>query len=93
MKHKNFGEKSSNSTDSSKKRKSSTPQFAVCVSNNDYPSSLEIRKIYRVLPDTEAAERGLMRVVDESGADYLYPESYFVQISLPHSVERALSAV
>jgi hypothetical protein len=49
------------------------PQFAVCVNNTEYPASLERHKIYRVLPDEEAARDGDIRVIDESGEDYLYP--------------------
>ena len=61
-------------------------QFVVCINNEGYPASLELRKIYRVLPDEKASEHGLMRVVDESGEDYLYPERYFVPIELPQSL-------
>ena len=68
-------------------------RFAVCISNRDYPASLEPRKIYRVLPDAQAAGRGLMRVIDESGSDYLYPGDYFLPISLPQAVQRALNTV
>ena len=62
-------------------------QFAVCVKNEDYPASLEVRKIYEVLPDAKAAKHQLVRIVDESGEDYLYPEEYFVAIDLPQAVE------
>ena len=56
-----------------KTRKTSTPQFAICVDSSEYPASLELHKIYRVLPDEEAAKDGDLRVIDESGEDYLYP--------------------
>ena len=62
------------------------PQFAVCIDNEDYPASLELRKIYRVLPDKKGAKHGLIRVVDESGEDYLYPERFFVPIKLPQAL-------
>jgi len=65
-------------------------KFAVCINNVDYPASLELHKIYRVLPDGDAAVDGDIRVVDESGEDYLYPTEYFVFVDLPRSVERSL---
>ena len=65
-------------------------KFAVCISNADYPASLELHKIYRVLPDEDAASEGDIRVVDESGEDYLYPAKYFVFVDLPRSVEKSL---
>jgi hypothetical protein len=66
------------------------PIFVVCVRNDDYSVSLEIRKIYEVLPDTSARAHDLLRVIDESGEDYLYPRSYFVSIELPQTVRDAL---
>lgn len=60
-----------------------TPTYALCIKNRGYASSLETRKIYQVLPDPEARERGLLRVIDESGEDYLYPATFFVAIELP----------
>ncbi len=62
-------------------------QFAVCVKNEDYPVALEIRKIYEILPDEKAAKHGLVRVIDESGEDYLYPKDFFVPIELPEAAE------
>ncbi len=67
-------------------------RFVICIHNEDYKASLELRKIYQVLPDATAAEHGYLRVVDESGEDYLYPEHYFVPIDLPQDVEEALLA-
>jgi hypothetical protein len=67
-------------------------QFAVCVQNEDYPASLERWKVYRVLPDEKAARHKLIRVIDESGEDYLYPESYFVLIKLPPVAAEAFLA-
>ncbi len=65
-------------------------RLAICIRNDDYPASLEVRKIYQVLPDAKGAEHGLIRVIDESGEDYLYPEDYFVVVELPPSVRAAL---
>jgi hypothetical protein len=65
-------------------------RFAVCVNNADYPASLELHKIYRVLPDGDVKVEGDLRVVDESGEDYLYPADYFVLLELPQSVEKSL---
>ncbi len=52
--------------------------LVICISNDEYPASLEVRKIYEVVPDSEAAHHQLVRVVDESGENYLYPAAYFV---------------
>lgn len=73
-----------------KTRKTSNPRFAICINNSEYPASLERHKIYRVLPDADAAEDGDLRVIDESGEDYLYPADYFVVIEVPQEIARAL---
>ena len=73
-----------------KKAEEIVVRFAVCVDNAGYPASLELHKIYRVLPDDEAAQDGDVRVVDESGEDYLYPAEYFVAIEVPRRVEESL---
>lgn len=65
-------------------------QFVVCVSNAGYPASLECGKIYRVLRDDEAASEGDLRIVDESGEDYLYPSRHFIRIHLPKKAEHQL---
>lgn len=65
-------------------------QLVICVRNDDYPASLEVRKVYRVLPDTTAAQHDFMRVIDESGEDYLYPADYFIRVELPQSVVEAV---
>ena len=57
-------------------------QFAICIRNDNYPASLEVRKIYQVLPD-KTVEPEFIRVIDESGEDYLYPASFFESVSLP----------
>jgi hypothetical protein len=72
------------------KGKNSTPQFAICVNNTEYPASLELHKVYRVLPDEGAEQDGDLRVIDESGEDYLYPSDYFILVELPRDVQRAL---
>ncbi len=68
-------------------------QFVVCISNKDYPASLEVRKIYQVVLDSHAGQHQMIRVVDESGDDYLYPLNYFIPIELPKAVEEAFSLV
>ena len=67
-------------------------QFVVCVRNDDHRASLEPRKIYRVVADPRALEHGLVRIVDESGEDYLYPAAYFVPIVLSRELTEALAA-
>lgn len=73
-----------------KRDKGNMAQFVVCINNSEYPASLELHKIYRMLPDEEAALEGDVRVIDESGEDYLYPAEWFVPIELPREVERSL---
>ena len=65
-------------------------KFVVCIKNESYPASLELYKIYRVLPDADAIENGDIRVIDESGEDYLYPSDYFIPIEVPHDLEQAI---
>ena len=65
-------------------------QFVVCLKDEGYEASLERRKIYQLLDDKDAAKEGLVRVIDESGEDYLYPQDYFARIDLPDVVARAL---
>lgn len=65
-------------------------RFAVCIQNTDYEVSLELRKLYRILSDGEAQKTGLLRVVDESGEDYLYPESYFIALDVPEALKDVL---
>ncbi len=62
--------------------------FALCIENKEC-EDLEKRKIYKVLPDDKAAKEGYMRIVDESGEDYLYPESYFIPIDLSREAQQA----
>ena len=74
-----------------KTRRNSPPRFAICVNNSEYPASLELHKVYRVLPDPEAAKDGELRVIDESGEDYLFPEQYFLLIGLSQGTVRTLN--
>jgi len=67
-------------------------QFAVCVDNKEYEASLIPRKIYEIIPDERAAQDDFVRIIDESGEDYLYHVSHFVFIELPEEVERVLAA-
>jgi hypothetical protein len=66
-------------------------RFVVCVNNADYPVSLEKRKLYQVLSDPQARRHNLLRVVDESGEDYLYPADWFVPIAITRMVAKALA--
>ncbi len=65
-------------------------RFAVCIDNREYPVSLELHKIYRVLPDEDAAVDGDLRIIDESGEDYLFPARNFLRIQLPEDAEHTL---
>lgn len=65
-------------------------RFAVCIRNDGYEVSLELRKLYEILDDAEARELGQVRVIDESGEDYLYPDDYFALVQLPAATEKAV---
>jgi len=69
-----------------------TKQLVVCVSNDGYRASLERRKIYVAVRDADAEKHGLMRIVDESGDDYLYPKTFFRALALPQAVRKAVLA-
>jgi hypothetical protein len=73
-----------------KQEENSALKFVVCINNDNYAASLEIHKIYRVLPDDDAASDGDLRVIDESGEDYLYSADRFVSISVPDAVQKSL---
>lgn len=75
-----------------KSSKRTKARFAICVNNDEYPASLELHKVYRVLPDKEAERDGDLRVVDESGEDYLYSAESFVLVELPPKMAQTLSA-
>jgi len=66
--------------------------FAICINNSKYPASLELHKLYRTLPDNDASADGDVRIMDESGEDYLYPADYFVLIDLPQNIASIISA-
>ena len=68
-----------------------THRYGVCVNNRGNSAAPELRKIYRLLEDPAAEARGLVRVIDESGEDYLYPERFFVAIEVPPAAARAFS--
>ena len=67
--------------------------FALCIDNTDYEASLIRGKVYRILPDPRAAKDELVRIVDESGEDYLYHRSYFVFVDFPKAVKKRLLAM
>lgn len=69
-----------------------SPRFAVCINNTDYPASLERHKIYQVIPDATSEADGDIRIIDESGEDYLYPANYFVVIDVPQMLKDSLLA-
>jgi len=72
--------------------KTSVKKFVVCLKNTSYEVSLETRKIYQLLPDSDAAKHKQLRVIDESGEDYLYPATYFSPIDLPQPIRKAVLA-
>lgn len=65
-------------------------QFVICIKNDNYQASLEIRKLYQVVPDPDAEKLEQIRIIDESGEDYLYPQDYFVSVTLPDATEQAI---
>jgi hypothetical protein len=67
-------------------------QLVICVKNEGYPASLEKRKIYVALRDPVAEKHGQLRIIDESGEDYIYPKTYFLTVALPQSIKRAVLA-
>ena len=73
-----------------KKQEAQPTQFAICLDNEGYQASLEVGKLYRVIPDEEAQGHGYLRVVDESGEDYAFTAGRFHLITLPQPVEQAL---
>ncbi len=68
-------------------------EYRLCIDNKKYPSSLDFGKIYRVLADEKAARHNMLRVIDESGEDYLYPANFFVPIKLPQIAQDAFMAL
>ena len=72
--------------------KPKTKRLVVCIDNDGYEASLERRKIYVALPDAGAENHGLVRIIDESGDDYLYPGTLFRSVELPQAIKRAILA-
>jgi hypothetical protein len=68
-----------------------TDRYALCVENRGHAAALEIRKIYRLIEDAAARVRGLVRIIDESGEDYLYPARFFVPIEVPREAAKAFA--
>ena len=66
-------------------------EYVICVENKDYEASLELRKIYRRVFEKSPKQSGLIRVIDKSGEDYLYPEDFFVPVSVPKKAEQIFS--
>lgn len=66
-------------------------KFVICIKNENYSASLELRKIYQVVDDEQAVKHYHLRVIDESGEDYLYPADYFVPIEVPQAAEKVFS--
>jgi hypothetical protein len=64
--------------------------FVICINNAEFSAALELRKIYQVIPDDSAAMHGLLRVIDESGEDYLYPTTYFIPVNFPPNIQDAI---
>ena len=85
--------KKSNSKRHSASRGKTARSFAVCVRNDGYEASLVLRKLYPALPDPFGEEHGFIRIVDESGEDYLYPAKYFVRLDLPVGVAEKLRKI
>ena len=73
--------------------KQRTKPFALCIDNTDYQASLILGKVYRIIPDSKAAKDDLIRIVDESGEDYLYHKSRFVFVDFPPAVKKKLLAL
>ena len=73
--------------------KTQTKPFALCIDNTEYQASLIPGKVYRILPDPRAAKDDLVRIVDESGEDYLYHKDFFVFVDFPSSVKKRILAL
>ena len=73
-------------------RRKSNKLYALCIDNGGYPESLDVRKVYPVLPDKRAAANNYIRVIDETGEDYLYPAKYFVFVEVPQQAAETMLA-
>ena len=78
---------------SPRKQPRAVPKYAICVKNDNYTASLELRKLYQIVPDKNSNVRGLIRLIDESGESYLYPAEYFLPIKLSPAILKALQLV
>jgi len=74
------------------KRRRPNLRYLLCVKNEGYPASLLVRRLYEERPDANAEEHGLVRIIDESGEDYLYPRRFFVALEIPKPIARAIAA-
>src|SRR5215475_3351336 len=72
------------------RKRSTKERFVICIDNSDYPASLELHKVYTVVPDERAAQDHYVRVIDESGEDYLYSAKRFLPVNLPESVQKSI---
>ncbi len=68
-----------------------TKRYVTCIKNDDYEVDLSLGKVYRVIPERVSEARGFVRIVDESGEDYLYPRSYFLPIAVSRTIQKALA--
>jgi hypothetical protein len=79
------------------KRQNKNPRFVICINNGGYVDDLKVRTIYQVLPDESAARSNYLRIIDETGEDYLYPAGYFMPVELPNELtqlfEQSLSHI
>jgi hypothetical protein len=92
MKHVASGKKNARSNGSWPRkptRQARNPRFVVCIQNKDYEASLQLRRIYRTVRDESALSHQFLRVIDESGEDYLYPRDFFCPIAVPKEVEKS----
>ncbi len=69
------------------------PKFVICINNSGYEVSLELRKLYQLMPDEVAAKHRQLRIVDESGEDYVYPESFFLPVALSENVAQKVAHI
>jgi len=73
-------------------KKTPATRFLLCVKNDGYPASLEVRKIYQAVANADAEKHRLVRVIDESGENYLFPQKFFVPVELPSAAKKAFAA-
>lgn len=69
-------------------KRNSAAKYVLCVNNDEFPASLELRKIYNVIPNSNSTVQNLIRIIDESGEDYLYPKNLFVPIGLSRDLQK-----